>query len=47
MNNAVSQIGDKKWYCWQCQLDMLDDIEDVEIDDSLQVCLEELELQSK
>lgn len=45
-NLAVAESGDGEWYCYSCCLDMYD-LDNLEIDESLGVCHEQLEIQSK
>lgn len=46
---ACTQLGKERyWYCFRCAYSICaDDIDDGEIDDTLQVCHEQLEIQSK
>ena len=46
---ACTQLGKERyWYCFRCAYDICaDDIDDGEIDDTLQVCPEQLELQAE
>lgn len=44
---SCSQMGDGHWYCFRCLMNMDVDLDEVEIDESLEHCPQQLELQSE
>lgn len=47
MMPACSEIGERRdWYCFSCIMNLFGD-EEEEVDDTLQVCPQQLEIQSR
>ncbi len=44
---SCAENGDHHWYCYNCFMNMDIDLDDVEIDESLEYCPEQLKLQSE
>lgn len=47
MEPACAENGDGHWYCFRCFMNMDIDLDEIEFDESLQVCEQQLEIQSE